>query len=207
MIRQRAPKLLPLLLGVAFPLGAQQSEVRDSVHHSNDCRLAEQVLSTGNPKPNYDWALELIVSCGPGAADVVAALWKRPPADTAGLFKLFIASSRFRDGRIYNAANAVVADRSKPDLVRLTALGVLASFAQPGVVLDFKNLRRLPPGPFMWQNPFGRMSHSLAEEGVIPLPSDVTTQVNRLVHELASGPPGGLVRDSAFHLKTLLGLR
>lgn len=198
-----------LLVCMILPSTAvgQKSADPDSVKHRNDCRLAEQVLSTGHPEPHREWALRIVVSCGPEAADAVSKLWKSPPSDTATLTKLFLASSQFRDARIYDAALGVVTDPSRPDLVRLTALGVLASFAQPGVVLHLDDLTKVSPGIVSWQNPFGRMSHSLAEEGVVPLQADVSARVNRLVHELASAPAGTLLRDSAFHLKYLLGFR
>lgn len=185
----------------------QQRVDPDSVKHRNDCRLAERVLSTGHPRPHRDWALRIVVSCGPGAARAVAELWKSPPSDTAALTQVFLASSRFRDARIYNAAFEAVMDPAKPDLVRVTALGVLASYAQPGVLLQLDRLTRVSSGLFTWQNAFARMGHPLTEEGEVPLPADVSSRVNRLVNELASAPAGTPVRDSAFHLKYLLGFR
>lgn len=198
-----------VLLGALLPsrVHGQNSADPDSVKHRNDCRLAEQVLVTGHPKPHRDWALQIIGSCGLGAADAIAAAWKNPPSDTLNLSTLFLASSRYRDGQIYDAVMRVVQDRTRPDLVRVAALGVLASYAQPRVMVDLRRLVRVASGPFVWQNAFLRIGHELAKEGLVPLPQDVQSRVYHLVNDLASDPPGSPVRDSAFHLKYLLGFR
>ncbi len=56
--------VLLLLLTAASSLGGQQSEVPDSVHHRNNCRLAGQVITTGRPAAHTTWALSYIGACG-----------------------------------------------------------------------------------------------------------------------------------------------
>lgn len=135
-----------LLLGaVAFPLRAQNSEAPDSVRHRNDCRLAGQVLHTGHPHPKYEWAREYIILCQEEGPAILAGEWGEISADTAQVNRLQRESARFRDVRLYRELRGTALDRSRPELVRIGAMLVLAKYVDPYSALWFSDLRP-PPG-------------------------------------------------------------
>ena len=69
-------------LVAAGPLAAQADP--GAVKHRNDCLLAEQVLTHGQPANKRDWALNYIGSC-PGAADDLTEVWNAPPSEDVAL--------------------------------------------------------------------------------------------------------------------------
>jgi hypothetical protein len=74
-----------LLCGCGTALGQASP---DSVQHRNDCRLAEQIISTAHPQPHALWASTEILTCGPDVftRSALAALQRlRTSSDTSAL--------------------------------------------------------------------------------------------------------------------------
>lgn len=152
----------------------------DSVHHRNDCRLAEQVLSTGHPAPREEWALGVIWNCrdaGPTlAATLVAA---KASMDTAYLNALTAPFIQFRDGHVFAAAFSLVGDRSASVPARVAAIRVLMYAVRPGGYVDPAAL----PNP-RTVNCFGMPSpHSEVLNGAA-LPSDYLDRVRTLMSRM-----------------------
>ncbi len=114
--------------------------VADSLHRRNDCRLAAQTLTTGHPAPRRLWALQTITSCPSEAGQAVSVAWQMPPADTESLNWLVAASVGSRDARIYDGVARTAQATTLPRLARLSALRVLASYAEPNVWVSFADL-------------------------------------------------------------------
>jgi hypothetical protein len=143
--RWAASGVLLVLVAVAFPLRAQNSEVPDSVRHRNNCRLAGQVLHTGHSHPKYEWARDYVILCQEEGPAMLASEWEAIPADTAQVNRLQRESARFRDVRLYRELRETALDRSRPDLVRVGAMLALAKYVDPHSASWFSDLRP-PPG-------------------------------------------------------------
>lgn len=131
-------KLLFVLLLVAFPeLGSAQARP-DSVKLRNDCRLAEQVLTTGHPAPHREWASWTIRKCA-GAGPVVAqAIFRlRTSADTALLKVVTAPAAVVRDREIYEAGLSILADATASSQARVYAIRMLAWLFYPDADLNY----------------------------------------------------------------------
>lgn len=153
---------LPVL--AAVPATAQQTGRPDEVHHRNECRLAAQVLTTGNPASKREWARGYITSCVEEAPEFLAAEWARVGSDSAALRYLIFDSGRIRDERLYSQLRTVISDESRPDPVRIGAMIVLARYVDPHNSVWFSDLRA----------PEGEVRH-------IPLVLSWSTRGNQLV--------------------------
>lgn len=174
--------LLILAIGLfAAPARAQSANERPGVvQHRNNCRLAAQVLSTGEPRTKAEWARGYIVDCADEGPPILAAQWRTVRADTGAVAGLVWRSARLADSRIYQQARAVVLDRSKPDVVRVGAMFVLDSYVNPSHAATFGDVR--PP-----------------ERGVRPVRAAAGYVVDRTQADGAE-PLGGTVRDEVLQL-------
>jgi hypothetical protein len=137
---------LVVLAGVR-PGAAQENEAAIDARFQSNCRLAAQVLSSGHPHPHAEWARAYIPDCPEEAPAFFSGRWASAPADTAALRELVSGSMRVRDARVYASVLRVVADRSRPDAVRVAAMIALARFADPRISIDIGELR-VPDDPF-----------------------------------------------------------
>ena len=111
------------------PLGAQsKSQDRDNWLRNN-CRLAVQVITTGEPAPKKAWAYGFIQEC-PEAGDALASAWNRALSGD-DLFDRQRLSARTLDSRILNAAVTVASDASRGVEERWSALVVLTALYAP----------------------------------------------------------------------------
>lgn len=142
----RAFLLVPvLLLGAVLPAAAQDERAAE-VHKRNNCRLAAQVLTSGQPHSRYEWARVTIVDCEDEGPAYFAAQWATAPADTTALRQLIAGSSRVRDARVYATLRRAATDASGPSAVRVAAMLTLAAYVDPSISIDLSELR-VPDGP------------------------------------------------------------
>jgi hypothetical protein len=113
------------------------------MHTRNDCRLAAQVLRTGEPGPRYEWARRLITSCRDEGPAVLSEQWMVASGDTAELRYLMFYTPRVKDVRLYHALQRVAADPSRSDTIRIAAMIALARYVNPSRVLTLRDLE--PP--------------------------------------------------------------
>lgn len=110
------------------------------VHHRNDCRLARQVLTLGQPANKRPWALGVIPRCGPDGGSVLAAMlaaYQRASADTTGLAMVAFTAGTLVDYQILNSALAVVSDPASPPVVRVQAIRVVYHQFSPGQLASY----------------------------------------------------------------------
>ena len=154
----------------------------DSVQHRNNCRLAEQVLSTGHPAPREQWALEVIWNCPEVAGTLAHSLSAaRASTDTAYLNALTAPFIRIRDGEVFSAAAALAQDRSASVPARVAAIRTLMFAVRPGGVVDFAWLMN----PNTVQCFLPRGLHAEILNGA-PLPNDYLAQVRSLASRIQS---------------------
>jgi hypothetical protein len=171
------------------PEHRQQRESED-VHLRNDCRLAVQVLTRGEPSNKREWALDTIDRCDESGPPVLARMWREVAADSASLGHTIYRSVYMRDRRVYDVITGIARDRSVPALKRAAALHLLVRWARPGLSLQFRRFFR---PDFMSReqhlSAFAGISHDTQYEGAEPLPATIKDDVIRLARDVAEDDP------------------
>jgi hypothetical protein len=191
---------LALLAGTAARANAQGNP--DSVKHRNDCRLAEQTLTTGHPDSKTAWSLQIISSCGADGATALAAAVSSSGSstDTSFLSNLRQQAGYFTDGDIFAAALGVAGNPAATAPSRVFALLTLQSIITPRSVNTYADATTGLDGNGAPACTRMTVSRSEAEilPGATPLPPDYLTQAHTLIVDLqkdASVP--ALVRAAA----------
>lgn len=128
-------KLVMLVLGVTAvttPAVAQQHP--DSVRHRNSCRLAEQVLVTGNPAPHREWAGMYIHICGTETLERVTLERierLRRSGDRQAVMEVWQEAYTLRTPTFRSAMLELAQDRTAGIPARVHALQSLALNAYP----------------------------------------------------------------------------
>jgi hypothetical protein len=133
----------PVLIAALMLLvaSAAAAQVRpDSVKLRNDCRLAAQVLTTGNPAPHVQWASWVIRGCPDAAQVVVRAVGQhRRSSDTVFLNAVTAPASEIRDRRLYEVALSILTDPSASTEARVFAARMLAWLYLPNAHLTYRD--------------------------------------------------------------------
>lgn len=186
--------LLVLTAVVTNPLQAQDvDEQAVAARHRNNCRLAGQVVTTGEPHAKMDWAEAYIGMCPQEAPAIFARRWLTVPGDTHSVAILLHRSARFEDARIYEQLRRTVLDRSRPAVVRVGAMLVLVRYVDPHNAAWFNDLIP-PPDPIRYiRVPLSSALHPVSYPGTSPLPATRSRRVarsggrsarNRVAHDL-----------------------
>lgn len=157
----------------------------DTVKHRNDCRLAAQVLTTGQPAVKRAWAITQARTCA-GVADQLANALRgsRVSTDTVRLSALTAPADWLRDGRLFSAAYDIVRDRTASVQARVFATRVLMWAFAPGDEIDYRHLVDLN-GDGQWScGGTGASWHGEITRGT-PLPSNWAAQANALGRSIA----------------------
>jgi hypothetical protein len=179
------------------PEHAQKAE-RSDVHLRNDCRLAAQVLTLGQPANKREWALWRINDCDENGPPVLARMWREVAADSAALAQVVHTSVQLRDRRVYESLMSIVRDPSVPALKRAAALHVLGRWARPGFLLVYRQF--FAPGYDPRPGRVPRVlfvDHDRQIDGVERLPYSVRADVARLAREIAASDPDVRLREAA----------
>lgn len=141
--------LLIAVIGV-IPACASAQANPDSVHHRNDCRLAAQVLRTGEPSTKTEWAWTTAQTCQRiGAAGAAALQRLRASSDTASLESLVTLSRRLADDDLLGAALEVASDAAATPAARVAALAVILYQVTDHTGAEYRDLLEVPP-PGHW---------------------------------------------------------
>ena len=157
-----------------------------TVKHRNDCRLAAQVLTTGQPQTKRDWARGYIANCENEGVPAIVQEWRNVPSDTAAVVQLMRASRAIRDIRIYEQARAVAVDRSRADVVRVGAMHVLDSYVDPHHAGWFMNR---PPADGQVKRVYPANAyamHAPFTNGPAPVVGSVREPVLQLLQQIAA---------------------
>jgi hypothetical protein len=197
MIRLKTMIASAFLIGLAGRAAAQANP--DSVQHVNDCRLAAQTLSRGNPAPTMQWSLSVIRSCGDhgvvGTSFAAALTRLRTSSDTGQLLPLARATLGLVDGNVYAAAFAVAGDGSASATARAVSLVLVLTQVQPDAVVFFTQLASTPDAEFC---PWGIRSGVRVIAGPAPLPGDAKTKALALAQSFQNdASAAALVRGAA----------
>lgn len=168
-----------------------QATHSDSVQLRNACRLAVQVLTTGEPAPHHEWAQNQIGACGTEQQSrslVVLLTRHRTLADTAALRRLWQPTTWLRDRALFERVMVIASDPSASAGARVYALRALQLIRHPNRVVRFHHL----VGGFVDNPPFqlvrggcsrGDVSHPhiLVAE---PLPLDAAARITQLARAI-----------------------
>jgi hypothetical protein len=188
----RSHLVVLLTCAVALPLVPVELRAQDrganplTVKHRNDCRLAAQVLSTGEPHTKRDWARGYIATCKNDGPPAIVQEWRNVPNDTAAVVQLMRASTAIRDIRIYEQVRSVVLDRSRTDVVRVGAMHVLDSYVNPHHLGWFMNR---PPADGQVRRVYPANAyavHPVYTSGPVPLAGSVRGPVLQLLQGIAA---------------------
>jgi hypothetical protein len=169
-VKCRSPLLLALFAGLPACAGAQANP--DSIHRRNDCRLAAQVLTTGQPRPRLEWAAHVMPGCPQAGRTVATALSEyRTSSDTALLNWITLPANSLRDGEVFQAAMGVLQDRSATATARVFANRVLMWLLYPTAGVYYSTLVDLDGDGRHPCIAFGASSHASVREGAV-LPDD-----------------------------------
>ena len=159
----------------------------DSAHRV-DCRIAAQVLSTGN-SGNMRWAIREIPSCGDhgniGTLIAAALMRSRYSSDTVLLLSLKKATFGFVDGSIYSAAISIAADGSASPTARAVNLLIVLTQLQRDAYVSYAALLSAT----MSETEFcpGGTTYDVPHfTGPLPLPADAKSQALALAQSLQS---------------------
>jgi hypothetical protein len=158
----------------------------DSAHRIG-CRFAAQVLTTGDPTPKMQWAVQVIPSCGDQGnigTPIAAALTRlRASSDTGQLLPLRNATFGFVDGSVYSAAMSIATDDSASPTARAVNLLIVLTQVRRDAYVPYAALlsatmseTEFCPGGTTYDVPH------LA--GPVPLPPDAKTQALALAQRL-----------------------
>ncbi len=176
--------VLLLLACAARPSFATAQANPDSVHPRNDCRLAAQVLTTGNPRSRLEWAAQLISRCpGAGATVAEALARRRTVQDTVLLDRITLGANSVRDRAMLDVGLSVLQDAEASVEARVYASRLLYWLLYPSAGVYYGTLVD-SDGDGSWPCiEFGASSHLELNQGT-PLPADWRERV----HTAASAP-------------------
>lgn len=177
-----------LLLMPVQPAAAQgggQERAREAKHQA-DCRLAHQVLTTGQPAVKRDWALAKIGTCRELGGEALAAQLddhRLTGERTDRLEQVVLATSRFVDREIVRATLEIAADPAAGTVARVQAIRVLSYQIAPASHAPYESY--VQPGGTL----FARATESVVVG--TPLQDGTCTRIRSVlaeVHEAASTP-------------------
>ena len=191
LVKRFNARALSVALLTVFPLAAPlEGQVEpDSVKLRNSCRLALQVLATGDPAPKREWAQVIVPQCS--AADRQVALVAgvrrlRTSHDVRELEQVVESLASFHDGQLFAAVLQLAGDDGASDEARIEAFVALK-----GLSSEAPGLRYADFAAGIADNgiPLGRCGgftdHKLPwDVGATPLPADFKAQISRLAERV-----------------------
>jgi hypothetical protein len=182
----------------------QNSNQPGTAQFRNDCRLAAQVLQSGQPANKFAWAADMIGACPQEGPAVLAQLWGRPSVDSATADRLLNASVRIRDQRIASAALEIARNPSREETVRIIAIGLLFLYADPSSSISFGDMVPPPgwvPGQHVRMLSPGQGSHEIPQQvGDFPLPGGFAAETAVALRALGASDPNPRIQYVATGL-------
>lgn len=183
LIRLQTTIVALALASSACARNAQTREARIPGERE-DCQAAASLIARNAAKPETFTTLGWCDETGPHA---LAGVWRSLPQDTVRLGKFLLASSNLRDAKIFNAAYATAADKSRRGRDRGAALLVLIAQIDSTYGVSVVAASRTE----VWRAQLRRESHAQQIAGTSSLPNDAPARVAKLTESLAIGLPTG----------------
>ena len=176
--------LVALLVVLSFTaIGAQANP--EPVRLRHECRLAAQVIRTGQPVPKLGSAWQTLPACpleaGPTAAGALERL--RAATDTIDFMPVRTVGLAVRDSALFQAALDVSADRGASTIAREASLMILVQQLVDGRAVTYAGLAAadtVSGCPLGWLDDAGRPSSGT------PLPADARARAGAAASAIAS---------------------
>lgn len=205
-------RYIGLLVTAAMALGpgrATAQATTDSVRLRDDCRLAEQILRTGEPAPKHEWAIGIIGACpqaGQLLGEIVLAL--RKSDDTVALERMLDDVRGYQSPELWGAALQLASDPGAAAAARAYAFHILLDDLGLSLVITNQDLMHTPPRGAC---AFGRV-HGLPALAGPALPGNYVQQtLNAARSALGDPSTPNIVRSAAgcawLYSRIKLGMR
>lgn len=149
----------------------------------NHCRLASQVLLTGDPAPLLAWATAYIVSCADDGPPALISRWRSLDGAGSALDELTRSTMRIRDGRLYQELMLTAQEGTRPAPIRVAAMLVLAKYVNRGSGVWLTDL--VPPDSIRYiPIASGSTTHTSYSDGSVALPNSVGPEVLSMLQRL-----------------------
>jgi hypothetical protein len=153
-----------------------QNPQSDQAHQANDCRLAQQVLTLGQPANKHAWAVRVIGNCGAAGGQTLATVLLRHRADQAPSpeFEALVESaSLVRDRCLFERALAIASDADAGSAARVESIRILYHLLNPATLAPYAMFVEAPNAE---RHAMPLVSSTGDSEGD-PLPTDALAQV------------------------------
>ena len=192
--RQAVKRMLPLLafLVALSSVNLEAQANSDSVRLRNDCRLAAQVIQTGQPAPKLEWAWQILGAC-PGEAGPTAALALqrlRTATDTTDFAGVLAVGFNVRDGVLFEAALKVAGDPGASPMARVESLVVLVYQLSDSLDMTYADIAKadtVSGCPLSWDMDRGRPMPGA------PLPADARALAGAATGAIKNDPRSPVV--------------
>jgi hypothetical protein len=116
------------------------------VRHRNNCRLAQQVLTLGQPAGKREWALETIRDCGPVGAETAAhqILAGAAASDSSAVRRTVRLSSYFVHPAIFEAAAQLALEPRFDAAIRIHGIRALFMQVRPNLWVSYDEIIQPP---------------------------------------------------------------
>lgn len=167
----------------------------DSVKLRNDCRLAQQVLTTGQPATHRQEALTIIGLCGREGVPALLSTWSSVGADRPTLGLLVTSTRAYANQQIVDALLGTLNQPARPLEVRVASLQVLLTFADPAVTPSFDDF--LGDSTELLIRRYGAIDHPFPVVGLETLSGSLTDQLREGLRVIAASDPDARMRLTA----------
>jgi hypothetical protein len=195
-----AARLLPVAVALQVVGAVLHAQVDpDSVKLRGDCRLAEQVLTTGQPATHREEALKVIGLCGRAAAPAIIAAWTSADLNRTELGLLVTSTRAFITPELVEALFSTLGAPGRRLDERIASLLVLITYADSSVVPGFRDF--IGDSTELLIRWYGGVDHPflvVGRETVGPL----TGRVRAALQAIAASDP-----DAAMRLAARVALR
>ena len=190
-IRTRVAVCAVWLTPVAGCASAQANP--DSVKHRNDCRLATQVLTHGQPANRRSWAISFVRDCRDSeskAAILTALAAARQTTDLSPTVGIIMIARDVQDGDFFESIVATAGDRSASTVSRVASFMAFVEIVNPTASADYEKFISINPADRLQRGTCNaRMDHSRTTiPGLRALPADYLGQIVAVTRRVRDDP-------------------
>ena len=196
IFRRAVPQIAAALtlLGATTPQLAAQADP-DSVKLRNDCRLARQVLESGQPSPHRTDALSLIPLCGQDAVPALLTVWSEPPTERAELSVLVNSTRSLVIPQLVDALLSTLERTNLETNQRAAALLVLVTYADSSLAPGFEDI--IGPRDDILSRHYGHVVPPYTAVGHDTLLAPLRDRLKPVLMQLAAADPDPMIQTAA----------
>ncbi|MGH7530553.1 MAG: hypothetical protein ACREMN_09255 [Gemmatimonadales bacterium] len=180
---------------VLAPTSLAAQATPDTVQLRNDCRLAVQILTSGEPGPLRMEALHTIGLCGGQGVPALVAVWSAAADNRAELGPLVTATRAFVTPELVTTLFSTLEQPGRARDARVAALMVLLTYADSSILPGFDDF--LGDSTAVLVHHYGAIDHPAPVIGRGSLAEPVTTRLRSTLQAIAATDPDARMRIAA----------